>query len=339
MELEMDNEEFTDNVKVMPNTEINLALYEATTIGDIEGVQSLIEKGADVHTRDRWGFTVLHEAVHMNRYKIAAILVENGANVSANPLETPIMVAAGFIGTSLPCAEDMFDLLIKAGADVNAPGDGGMTPLHLAARAGNMLGIHCLLKNGARDTISIKDDHRMQPIHYACSNYNTSSWRKWHGERGERFGWGCYEGDNNIDMRPIIMLLFENGADVNAVGNSRDTPIFHAIYSRVPERVRLLLDLGADLTCENGNGVSVFQAARNNFRKFRCQIILDMILDEPRRRLRQWEERNERCIAFASAGMPDSEAEVSMLSEPGLIDKILEWYIAGESVQKKTGYT
>jgi ankyrin repeat protein len=305
-----DNEEFTDiNVKVMPNTEINLALYEATTIGDIEGVRSLIEKGADVHTRDSWGFTVLHEAVHMNRYEIAQILIENGANISAKPLETPIMVAAGFIGTSSPCGEDMFDLLINAGADVNAPGHSGMTPLHVAARAGNTLAIRCLLNNGAGVTISIQDDRCLQPIHYACSNHNAAIHRRWYCEQGGHTCWGCYEGDNNIDMRPIIKLLLENGADVNASGNSRNTPIFHAIYSRVPERVRLLLDMGADLTWENTDGLSVFQAAADKSR-FRSEHINVMILDEPMRRLRHWEKRNQTHI-----------------------DQMLRRYVTGESVQ------
>jgi ankyrin repeat protein len=327
MENEIDNEEFPDNVNVMPDIEINSALYEATTTGDIEGVRSLIERGADVTTVHCFGYTALHEAVYMNRFEIAKILIKNGANVSVNPVETPIMIAAGFIGRkNSPCSEKMFELLINAGADVNAPGRKGMTPLHLAARAGNTLAVYCLLKGGARGSISRKDDDHMQPIHYACSNYNAAIWRSWHGERGSRSGWGGYEGDNNIDMRPIIKLLLENGADVNAVGHSRDTPIFHAIYSRVPERVRMLLDMGADLTCKNAKGWSAIQAVGDE-RISDNRIIVDMISHEPMRRLRQWEERNEKCIAFASVGMPDSESEWSGL-EPDLVNMILELFVA-----------
>jgi ankyrin repeat protein len=45
------------------------------------------------------------------------------------------------------------EILIAAGADVNAVGDMGETPLHVAVRRGNVAMAEALLKAGARDDI------------------------------------------------------------------------------------------------------------------------------------------------------------------------------------------
>lgn len=45
------------------------------------------------------------------------------------------------------------EILISAGADVDAVGDMGETPLHIAARGGNVAIATALLKAGARDDI------------------------------------------------------------------------------------------------------------------------------------------------------------------------------------------
>lgn len=46
------------------------------------------------------------------------------------------------------------EILIAAGADVNAVGDMGETPLHVAVRVGNVVMAGALLRAGARDDIS-----------------------------------------------------------------------------------------------------------------------------------------------------------------------------------------
>jgi ankyrin repeat protein len=44
-------------------------------------------------------------------------------------------------------------ILVAAGADVNAIGDMGETPLHVAVRSGNVAMVEVLLRAGARDDI------------------------------------------------------------------------------------------------------------------------------------------------------------------------------------------
>jgi ankyrin repeat protein len=283
------------NANELPNNYKGSALSIAAWNGHVDVVELLLERGADVSTTDSFEWTALHCAVHMNRFDIAKILIAKGADVSAKPAETPLMVAAGFIGRNSPCQKEMFQLLMDSGAGVNDKGYQGMTPLHLAARACHTVAVECLLENGA-NSISMSDDQHMQPIHHACSNYNTATHRSWVNQ----------EEDNTADMTPIIKLLLSNGADVNAVGTMHCTPLFLSIWSRDERRVRLLLDMGADLTsrlasfssrclpqcdehhcnvdCTSGRklGETILETASDP--RGRSTAILKMIQEEPARR-------------------------------------------------------
>jgi ankyrin repeat protein len=80
-------------------TLLNEALRKAVRLGRIEMMHLLIQRGAEVSTRDpQTGWSLLHTAV------------EHGMKESIR-------------------------VLAKAGADINALNDGGQTPLHLAVDA------------------------------------------------------------------------------------------------------------------------------------------------------------------------------------------------------------
>jgi ankyrin repeat protein len=323
--------ELITTLLAIPETDINAngrtnnhscsALSIAANEGHVDVVELLIKSGADVNTTSLFfGWTALHEAVHMNRFDIAKILIANGADVSAKPDETPLMVAAGFIGRKSPCQKEMFQLLIDSGAGVNDKGLQGMTPLHLAARACHTVAVECLLENGA-NTISMSDETWFEPIHHACSNYNTAIWRRWANREGipdTAYMWGYREDDNTADTTPIIKLLLAKGADVNAVGTMHTTPLFLAIQSRDERRVRLLLDMGADLTSRLASfdetlGETILQCASDKSRG-RSPAILKMIQDEASRRF---------TISFRTALVMGLHERLGVNSILSIIDKEL----------------
>ena len=55
---------------------LSIASYE----GDMSAVEELIDRGYDVNTYDKWGWTPLLWACHYSRYDIVHILLEKGAN-------------------------------------------------------------------------------------------------------------------------------------------------------------------------------------------------------------------------------------------------------------------
>lgn len=82
-------------------------------IGDVEGVESEIERGVDVNACDGDGWTPLHYSAKNNRWPVSRFLLEKGANINAvdNDGRSPLFRAVENSHWS------MFQLLLRNGAD------------------------------------------------------------------------------------------------------------------------------------------------------------------------------------------------------------------------------
>jgi ankyrin repeat protein len=111
---------------------------------------------------------------------------------------------------------------IEQGADVNAKGAQGLTPLHIASAMRSEEMIKLLLDKGAY--VKAKTDNQWTPLHFAAD-----------GGEGEKF------------VR-IIKLLLDKGADVNAQTDIGATPLIGAVhFPNNLEIVKLLIKRGADV--------------------------------------------------------------------------------------------
>lgn len=108
-------------------------LHQAAEAGDVNQVQRLLSKGADVNARDGAGFTPLFYAAHKGHMQVSEILVAGGANVNAKDSydNTPLHYAA------VSGRYDVCRLLIAKGANVNAQNLMGGTPLAMARAGGH----------------------------------------------------------------------------------------------------------------------------------------------------------------------------------------------------------
>lgn len=130
------------------------ALIEmAGLVGNIDEVKSLISQGADVNYEqvirqgNSWGPTTtpLCHAARWGRAQIAAILIENGANVN---LREPVGLSALHYASIYNHVLTM-QLLISKGALIEARTDEGRTPLHEAAAKGQKEATTILLDHHA----------------------------------------------------------------------------------------------------------------------------------------------------------------------------------------------
>jgi hypothetical protein len=64
-----------------PKQELNNQLYEAVRKGDAAAVTSLLDRGADVNAKFRYGATALFKAAERGNVEVAKVLLERGADV------------------------------------------------------------------------------------------------------------------------------------------------------------------------------------------------------------------------------------------------------------------
>ena len=121
-------------------------LIRAAGQGDSGTVREILEKGANVNTRDREsGWTPLMSAALSGNSDIVRLLIEKGAHVNAQDKFswTPLMIA------SRSGHADIVRVLLDAGADVNAKTGTEYTALMAAAKQGHAEIVKLLLARGA----------------------------------------------------------------------------------------------------------------------------------------------------------------------------------------------
>jgi hypothetical protein len=127
-----------------------LDVFEAAALGDCDRLREIVAADAmQVWAVSADGWTPLHLSAAFAGPDAVRLLLEHGAHahqVSRNAQRNQALHAAIALGNS----EETVQLLLEAGADVNATQAGGFAPLHQAAAAGKRELVLLLLENGAR---------------------------------------------------------------------------------------------------------------------------------------------------------------------------------------------
>jgi serine/threonine protein kinase len=120
------------------------SLLECAVIKDRKDIaELLIDKGADINSKDQGGKTPLY---YMRSLEMAQFLIAQGADVNVKAWDgtTPLFSAAD------QSNKEMAQFLIAQGADVNVKDKNGMTPLRLATMSGAKDIVEVLKSHGAK---------------------------------------------------------------------------------------------------------------------------------------------------------------------------------------------
>lgn len=114
--------------------DIPLCLLLVPLVGDfdIESFKDLIALGADVNECDCNGVTPLWLAAQQSNYEAAKILIEHGANLEARDRFGSSPLHRAIIHSKLAKDDRTIKLLLDAGADIHCQNNSGITPLKLA---------------------------------------------------------------------------------------------------------------------------------------------------------------------------------------------------------------
>ena len=136
-------------------------LWTASTLGRLEFVKLLVEKGADIeHTTDSKS-SPLRGAAFDGHCSVCEFLISKGADIDKpNQVgQSPLTIAAAMQ------KEECVELLIRKGADVNHKGHNGDTPLHVSVESGVVEIARLLVEAGAKND---PNDVGFTPAILAC---------------------------------------------------------------------------------------------------------------------------------------------------------------------------
>ena len=233
------------DINSQSENEFGLApLHLAVVAKNTQAITALLKADANTEIQDYVsGQTPLHYAAKYGTARIINLLIDAGAIIDAEDHSgaTPLHVAA----SSNP---ETLDALLDATADVKARDKNGATPLHNAAEvSGSARNINALLKAGAN--IEARTKNGSTPLHWAAAMGKTET----------------------------VNALIVAGANIEAKSNIEGvaalpiplvgvTPLHYAAGWGSAEIVTALLDAGADALTrtEEGVGITPFDLATQN---------------------------------------------------------------------------
>ncbi|XP_046548455.1 ankyrin-3-like [Haliotis rubra] len=291
-------------------------LHWACRGGNVKIVNGILTQNiVDINSNDRNEMTPLLLAAYHGKREVLGLLIEQGANTlavdheSRNSLHhsctggqvdtvkyvlnqsivdinskddeemTPVMLAA-YHGK-----REVFDILVKQGADLSVVDEDGDNILHVACRGGNVKIVNYILMQNIVD-INSKDDEEMTPVMLAAS----------HGKRevfdilvikGADLSVVDKDGDNILhvacrggNVKIVNYILMQNIVDINSKDDEEMTPVMLAAYHGKREVFGILVKQGADLSVVDEDGDNILHVAcRGGNVKIVNYILMQNIVD------------------------------------------------------------
>ena len=220
-------------------------LMQAAVYAAPEVMRALLDKGADVNAADQAGSTALMWGI--GDLRKVRMLVEAGADVNARFPRTgvtPLTLAARHAGSA-----PIVRLLIAKGADINAVEKSGLNSVTIAAAAGNTQVLKLLLDKGV--STDVRQTDRTFEIPNLGSEILEAVARG--ATRRVQASTSLMAAVASEDPEAVKLLLGKK-PDVNAATATGITALFLASPKGNPKTVRLLLEAGAEPNVRDERG-------------------------------------------------------------------------------------
>jgi ankyrin repeat protein len=196
----------------------------------IKNIELLIEKGADINSKNMDGETVLMNAIQNGNTELVELLIKNGAEINGKSKdgETALMYAAQNGNTELVAR------LIKNGAEINGKSKDGETALMFAIFENHTEIVELLIENGAN--INAQDKKGDTALLLAVQSGHEK----------------------------VVELLIKNGAKINDQNKNGATALMCAAQNGHEKVVELLIKRGAVINAQDTNGVTPLMSAAQN---------------------------------------------------------------------------
>ena len=129
-------------------------LFKFAFKNDVEGVESVLASGIGPDVKHpKAGHTPLQVACEAGADAAASVLLRAGANPNLRFTKVSLVSGAEYanrVALMYASSPSTIQILLQAGADIDAADKDGWTPLSIAAENGNLEAVKALLQNGAR---------------------------------------------------------------------------------------------------------------------------------------------------------------------------------------------
>ncbi|XP_067653211.1 serine/threonine-protein phosphatase 6 regulatory ankyrin repeat subunit B-like [Haliotis asinina] len=239
------------------------ALLLAAYHGKIDVFRLLIEKGANTLAVNQKSRNSLHLSCiggHVDTVKY--VLNQTSVDINSKDCEkmTPVLLAA-YHGK-----RELFDVLVKNGADLSVIDEDGDNILHWACRGGNVKIVTYILMQNIVD-INCKGDEEMTPVLIAADHGKKDAFDIL-VKRGGDLSVIDEDRDNILHLacrgghvKIVNYILMQNIVDINAKNTGGETPVMLAANSGEREVFDILVRKGADLSVIDNNDDNILHSA------------------------------------------------------------------------------
>ena len=248
---------------------LNLILKSKREKSDNETFKNYIDQ------KDKKGWSPLYEAVDEDQYETSKILLENGASTEVHTNEkgrTPLHNVATFASN-----HDFIGLLIQFKADVHSRNNWKQTPLHLAVRHHKFKNVIRLLECGA--DILAQDKHGDSVLHDAVykNNYEMIKLLLEKGanvdSKDNKESTPLHEAVKRETKSEIIDLFIKYNVNLNACTRHSQRPLHFAVRKGFHINAKKLIDSGADIDAVDETKDSpLHDAIKTN--NYECAVML-----------------------------------------------------------------
>jgi ankyrin repeat protein len=240
--------------------EVSLTLFSAVDANCTELVTELIEQGASVDARDRFGARPLSHAARFGNLPTVEVLLARGAPIDARNLAGATALYMAVENNRTGVAQR----LIERGADVNLTARSGLTPVSAAAFRGNDGLVEALLARGASDREP--DQTGKTPIVYAAAAARVDVVKRLLARNIDvnarypndltllMWASGPDEAAPEAEAIKVVSLLLDAGAHIDDRDNRGRTALMTAAEGGRAGIVDVLLAHGADRSLKDNSG-------------------------------------------------------------------------------------
>lgn len=242
--------------------ELNILLENAIKSQDIKTVKELVHNGVDVNntSASSRGYTPLRYAVFMKNIEIVRLLIKSGANVNKISADghTPLKIACSAYES--PPVDDMVKLLLDNGAEPGIYNKWTDGPLHYAAMYKQPGAVKMLIQYGA--DVNAKGSYGRTPLIYGASSARMPDMVKFLIDSGADVNATNDSGENALfelitreeSNSEIAKILLDNGIKKDLRNSSKMTALHWAAFCGKINIIEVLLEYGFDIEDKDSFG-------------------------------------------------------------------------------------